>query len=54
MRLKHPYRKMFEITGTVKSFRDGMIELEYREKAARKTAEISAEEIEYLRLAVKF
>jgi len=54
MRLKHPYRKMIEITGTVKSFRDGMIELEYREKAARKTAEISAEEIEYLRLAVKF
>jgi ribosome maturation factor RimP len=54
LRLKHPYRKMLEMTGTVKSFKDQVIELEYREKAARKTAEISADEIDYLRLAVKF
>ncbi len=54
VRLAHPYRKMQEITGTVLSFEDGIIRIEYRDKAAVRTAEISSDEITFARLAVKF
>ena len=54
MRLKHPFKKLMELTGTVKSYSDGVIILEYREKAAVRKAEIPAADIEKIRLAIKF
>ncbi len=54
VRLKHPFKKMLELTGAVTSFENGVITLDYRDKAAHRTAEIDAENIDYIRLAVKF
>ncbi len=54
IKLAHPYKKMQEITGTVLSFEENMIKIEYRDKAAVRTAEISSDEITFVRLAVKF
>jgi hypothetical protein len=45
---------MKELTGTVRSFSNGVISLEYRDKAAVRTAEIETENIEFIRYAVKF
>ncbi len=53
LRVVHPVKKQKELTGYVRGFADGVITLEYREKAAVRTAEISADNIEYIRLAVK-
>ncbi len=53
IRLKHPFKKMTEITGEVQSFVNNVITMTYREKAAVRTAELSAEEIDYIRLAVR-
>ncbi len=53
IRVTHPVRKMKELTGTVRSFSNGVISLEYRDKAAVRTAEIETENIEFIRYAVK-
>ena len=53
VRLKHPVKKMLELTGEVQTFEDGMITLSYRDKAAVRTAQFPADEIEYIRLAVR-
>lgn len=54
LRLSEPIKKMIEFTGTVKSFENQVITLEYRDKQATRTAEIQAENVEFIRLAVKF
>lgn len=54
IRTVHPVRKLKELTGTVLSFTDGVITLEYRDKAVKRTAEIEADNIEFIRYAVKF
>lgn len=53
IRLKHPIKKMMEITGEVQSFSDSVIIVTYRDKAATRTADIPADEVEYIRLAVR-
>ncbi len=53
VRLKHPVNKMTEITGEVQTFEEGIVTLEYRDKAAHRTAQFPAEDIEYIRLAVR-
>ena len=54
VRLKHPFKKMLELTGQVLSYEGGLVTLEYRDKAAKKKAEFEDSEIEYVRYAVKF
>lgn len=53
VRLIHPFKKMKEITGTLLSYDDGMMRLEYRDKAAKRVAEFLDSEIEFIRYAVK-
>ncbi len=53
IRLKHPVNKMLEITGEVQSFTNSVITLNYRDKAASRTAGIPQEDVEYIRLAVR-
>lgn len=53
VRLKHPFKKMLEFTGEILSVEDGLITLEYRDKAARRKAEFTREDIDYIRLAVR-
>lgn len=53
VRLKHPFKKMLEFTGEILSVEDGLITLEYRDKAARRKAEFTKEDIDYIRLAVR-
>lgn len=53
VRLKHPFKKMLEFTGEILSVEDGLITLEYRDKAARRKAEFTKEDIDYTRLAVR-
>ena len=54
VRLKHPVNKQLEFTGTLTLNEDDTAAIEYRNKAARKTAVFDLDEIEYIRLAVKF
>jgi len=53
VRLKHPFKKMMELTGEVTEFAGGNITMTYRDKAATRTAQFPAEEIEFIRLAVR-
>ena len=53
VRLIHPEKKMKELTGYVRSCKDGVIRLEYRDKAAVRYADIEEDNIEYIRFAVK-
>lgn len=53
VRLKHPVKKLMELTGEVQSYENGIITMSYRDKAATRTAEIPGEEIDYIRLAVR-
>ncbi|NCB33872.1 MAG: ribosome maturation factor RimP [Erysipelotrichia bacterium] len=54
VRLLHPTDKKIEFTGTVKACADHSVTLEYRDKTATKTIQFSEENIEFMRLAVKF
>ncbi len=54
LRLKHPLKKNLEWYGTVLSAGDGKIVLQYRDKAAVREAEIPYDEIDFMRMAVKF
>lgn len=53
VRLKEPFKKMLELTGEILSVQDGVITLEYRDKAARRKAEFTKENIDYIRMAVR-
>lgn len=53
VRLKHPVKKMLEFTGEVQAIEEGIITLAYRDKAATRTAQFPADEIDYIRLAVR-
>ena len=53
VRLKEPFKKMLEITGEILSVENDLITLEYRDKAARRKAEFTKENIDFIRLAVR-
>lgn len=54
VRLRHPVKKMIEFTGTITAIDENdTVTLAYRDKAARRTAELSLADIEFIRLAVK-
>ncbi|MBQ9327611.1 MAG: ribosome maturation factor RimP [Solobacterium sp.] len=53
VRLKHPVKKMTEITGQVESYEGSTIMISYRDKAATRTAEFDETEAEFVRLAVR-
>ena len=54
VRLKEPFKKMLELTGEVKDIEGEVIHLEYRDKAARRVAEFTKSNIEFIRYAVRF
>ncbi|MBR2991279.1 MAG: ribosome maturation factor RimP [Solobacterium sp.] len=54
IRLKHPISKKLEWYGTVLQYEEDRIQFEYKDKTAVRTAEITADDIDYLRLAVRF
>ena len=53
IRLKTPVKKMTEIKGDVISRQDGVLVIEYRDKAARRTVEINEDNIKFIRFAVR-
>ena len=53
VRLKEPFKKMLEITGEIQNVENDVITLEYRDKAARREAEFTKENIDFIRLAVR-
>ena len=53
VRLKEPFKKMLEITGEIQNVENDVITLEYRDKAARRKAEFTKDNIDYIRLAVR-
>lgn len=53
VRLREPFKKMLEFTGEIQSVENGVIRLEYRDKAVKRTAEFSRDNIEFIRLAVR-
>lgn len=54
VRLKEPFKKMVEFTGEIKEIEGDVFRLEYRDKAARRIAEFTKENIEFIRYAVRF
>lgn len=54
VRLKHPVDKTLELTGEVTAYTDGIIHLDYRVKTRTKHCEFPADDIEFIRLAVRF
>ena len=53
VQLKEPFKKMVEITGFVRAASAEAIELEYRNKAVKRTATIEKNNICFARLAIK-
>ena len=53
VRLKHPIGKIKELTGEIQSYENGEITISYRDKAAQRTAVFAADEVEFIRLAVR-
>ena len=53
VQLKEPFKKMVEITGFVRAASAEAIELEYRDKAVKRTATIEKNNICFARLAIK-
>ena len=54
VRLKHPFKKMLEFTGDILEVDNDVVHLEYRDKAAKRKAEFTKDNIDYIRLAVRF
>ena len=54
VRLKHPFKKMLEFTGEILDVNENIVHLAYRDKAATRKAEFTKEDIDFIRLAVKF
>lgn len=53
VRLSTPFKKMTELTGEISEVKDGLIRLQYRDKAAVRTAEFPLEDVEFARMAVR-
>ena len=53
IRLNKPFKKMMEFTGEIKDVQDHTIFLEYRDKAAVRTAQFPLEDVEFARMAVR-
>ena len=53
IRLNKPFRKMTELTGEITGTENGVIRLQYRDKAAVRTAEFPLEDVEFARMAVR-
>lgn len=53
VKLKEPFKNMVEITGYIRSASAAVIELEYRDKAVKRTATIKKNNIRFARLAIK-
>ncbi|MGM9940923.1 MAG: ribosome maturation factor RimP [Bulleidia sp.] len=53
VRLKHPFKSMLEFTGEIVDVQDGVITLDYRDKAAHRKAEFTKDNIDYIRMAVR-
>ena len=53
VRLKEPYKSKLEFTGEITSSEGDRIILDYRDKAAKRKAEFTRENIEFIRMAVK-
>lgn len=53
VRLIHPVKKMKEITGSLIEYKDGIMKVEYRDKAVKRTVEFADDNIEFIRHAVK-
>ena len=54
VRLRHPFKKMLEFTGEILDVNENIVHLSYRDKAAVRKAEFTKEDIDFIRLAVKF
>lgn len=52
-KLKNPSKGIDDITGTLKSFEDNTLLVEYMEKAAKRKMEIDYDNVSMIRLAVK-
>lgn len=53
IRLKHPEKKMLEITGDLTSVENNELSMNYRDKAVLRTITFKIENIDFCRLAVK-
>ena len=53
MKLKDPKAGMAEIKGTLTSFGDGIVALDYMDKAVKKKTKIEMDNIALIRLSVK-
>ena len=54
IKFKSPVNKLNDVTGTVLSYSDDVIQLSYRVKQATKKMEFTTSDISFIRLAVKF
>ncbi len=53
VRLKHPFKKMLELTGEILEVNDDTVILEYRDKAVKRKADFTKDNIDFIRLAVR-
>lgn len=53
VRLKEPFKKMLELTGEIIHVDGNTIQLEYRDKAVKRVAEFTKENIDKIRMAVR-
>ena len=53
MKLKEPVKKMSEITGEITNVTEETVTVEYRDKAARRSAEVGRDNIAFIRMAVR-
>jgi ribosome maturation factor RimP len=54
IKFKNPVNKLNEVTGSIVSYSEDMIQLSYRVKQATKLMEFTVDDIAFIRLAVKF
>lgn len=53
VRLKEPLKNMLELTGEILNVEDNVVTLEYRDKAVKRKAVFTKDNIEFIRMAVK-
>ncbi len=53
VQLKEPFKNMNELTGEILNTEGGSISLEYRDKAAKRVAQFTKENIKFIRMAVR-
>jgi len=54
VKFREPVKKMNDVTGEIQSVNEGVITLQYRDKAAKRTMEFNKENIAMIRMAVRF